>query len=122
MQTDKTLFNDAARAAAGAIGAVGDVRQQIESMFRERVERLLAKMDLPTREEVEAAKAMAAAARDENELLAARVARLEAPPSTAPAPEEAPPRRRAASGTRTRAGAKPTAKSGARSKPAKPSE
>jgi BMFP domain-containing protein YqiC len=45
--------------------------------MREQVERLLRDMDLVTREEFEAVKAVAATARAEQERLAARVAKLE---------------------------------------------
>ena len=119
MQSDKTLLQDAARVAAGAVGALGDVRQQIESMFRDRVERLLARMDLPTREEVEAAREMAAAARDENERLAARVAEIEAKVQKPAASGRATPRRKAASASGTTA--RKTRKSGS-AKPATPTE
>ena len=78
MQSEKTFFEDLARLMTGAVGAIGDAGKQIEERFREQIERLLAKMDLPTREEVEAIKTMSAAARDENERLAERVSELEA--------------------------------------------
>ncbi len=47
-------------------------------MFRSQGERWLREMDVVQREEFEAVKAMAIAARDENERLAARIAELEA--------------------------------------------
>lgn len=117
MQSEKTFFDDLARLMTGAAGALGDAGKQLEARFREQIERLLAKMDLPTREEVEAAKAMAVAARDDAEQLAARVAELEAKLDPAPAPRKNPPRRKAASGARARSGSKKPGAAKPRAKP-----
>ena len=78
MQTEKTFFEDIARLMTGAAGVIGDTTKQLEKQFQEQIELLLAKMELPTREELEAVKAMAAAARDENEVLKERITILEA--------------------------------------------
>lgn len=77
MQTDNRLFDDLARMANGALNTLTNLREEVESRVRERVERLLAEMDLVTREEFEAAKAMAQKARAEQEDLSAKVAALE---------------------------------------------
>lgn len=77
MQTQSRLFDDLARVAGGALGALSGVREEIELLVRGRLESLLADMDLVSREEFEAVKAMAAEARAENERLAARLAALE---------------------------------------------
>lgn len=77
MQTENRLFDDLARVAGGALGALTGVRDEIEGIIRHRLERTLAEMDLVTREEFEAVKAMAAEARAENEHLAARLAEME---------------------------------------------
>lgn len=77
MQTQNRLFDDLARVAGGALGALTGVRDEIEGIIRHRLERTLAEMDLVTRDEFEAVKAMAAEARAENEHLAARIAELE---------------------------------------------
>lgn len=77
MQTQNRLFDDLARVAGGALGALTGVRDEIEGIIRYRLERVLAEMDLVTREEFEAVRAMAAEARAENERLAARLAELE---------------------------------------------
>src|SRR5262249_19774266 len=53
------------------------VRGEIEARFRDQLERILAGMDLVSREEFEAVKAMAAKAREEQELLQQRVGALE---------------------------------------------
>jgi BMFP domain-containing protein YqiC len=77
MQTDNRLLDDLARMANGALNTLSSVREEIESRVRERVERMLADMDMVPREEFEAVKAMAQAARTEQEDLAARLAELE---------------------------------------------
>ena len=102
MQSEKSFFDDLARLMTGAAGAIGDAGKQLEMRFRDQIERLVAKMDLPTREEVDVTKTMAAAARDDYEQLSARVAELEAKVDPPKAPKKNPPRRKAASGARAR--------------------
>ena len=77
MQSQNRFFDDTARVAAGAMGALSGVRGEIEARFRDQFERILAGMDLVSREEFEAVKAMAAKARDEQEVLLRRIADLE---------------------------------------------
>jgi BMFP domain-containing protein YqiC len=78
MQTENRFFDDLARVAGGAFGAVAGLRTEAQTLVRQRFERLLADMDLVRREEFDAVKAMAARARSEQEDLAIRVAGLEA--------------------------------------------
>ncbi len=78
MQTENRLFDDLARVASGALATLGALREEIEARVRERVERLAADLDLVTREEFEAAREMAARAREAQEALETRVAALEA--------------------------------------------
>lgn len=78
MQTDNRLFDDIARAASGALGALSGVRSEIESQLRGFMERWLKSQDLVTREEFEVVKEMAARARADNEALTLKVAALEA--------------------------------------------
>jgi BMFP domain-containing protein YqiC len=78
MQGQNRFFDDLARVAAGAAGALSGVRGEIEARARDQLERVLAGMDLVSREEFEAARAMAAKARDEQEKLLRRVEALEA--------------------------------------------
>jgi BMFP domain-containing protein YqiC len=77
MQSQNRFFDDMARVASGAMGALSGVRGEIESRFRDQLERILAGMDLVSREEFEAVKAMAAKAREEQEVLLQRIAELE---------------------------------------------
>jgi BMFP domain-containing protein YqiC len=77
MQSQNRFFDDIARMAAGAAGALTGVRGEVEARFRDQLERILAGMDLVSREEFEAAKAMAAKARNEQEILLRRIEALE---------------------------------------------
>ena len=78
MQSQSRFFDDIARVASGAAGALSGVRGEIEARFRDQLERVLAGMDLVSREEFEAVKAMAARAREEQEILLRRIEALEA--------------------------------------------
>jgi BMFP domain-containing protein YqiC len=78
MQTQNRLFDDLARVAGGAFGALTGLRHEIEEMVKQRLERLLADLDHVPREEFEAVKAMAEKARTEQEALLSRVVALEA--------------------------------------------
>ena len=77
MQSQNRFFDDLARMASGAAGALTGVRGEIEARFRDQLERVLAGMDLVSREEFEAARAMAAKAREEQEILLRRIDALE---------------------------------------------
>ena len=77
MQTENRLLDDLARMANGALNTLAGLREEVENRVRERVERMLADMDMVPREEFDAIKAMAQKARAEQEGLAARVAELE---------------------------------------------
>ena len=78
MQVDNRFLDDLARIANGAVGALSGVQEEVEALIRQRAQRLLADMDLVTRDEFEAVKAVAAKARLEQEALEGRVATLEA--------------------------------------------
>lgn len=78
MQTRNRVIDDLARVAGGAVSTLAGIKQELEAMVRQRAERLLADMDLVPRDEFEAVKAVAAAARAEQERLVARVAEIEA--------------------------------------------
>jgi len=78
MQVDNRLLDDLARLASGAMGSLSGLKEEIEGLVRQRLERLLAEMALVKREEFDAVKAVAANARAAQEALEARVAALEA--------------------------------------------
>ena len=78
MQTHNKLFDDLARVANGAVSTVMSMKDEIDALVRQRLERYLSTVDLVTREEFDVVKAMAAKARIENEALEARIVALEA--------------------------------------------
>ncbi len=65
MQTDNPFLDGMARLFTDAAGAAQSVRAEIEGVVRQRMEKLVADMNLVPREEFEAVKAMAAKARAE---------------------------------------------------------
>jgi BMFP domain-containing protein YqiC len=87
MQTQNRFFDDLARVAAGAMGTLSGMKSEVESRVREQFERVLAGMDLVSRDEFEAVKAMAAKARTEQEDLQRRVTELESQIATLAAHE-----------------------------------
>jgi BMFP domain-containing protein YqiC len=78
MQTENKILDDLARFASGAAGSLGDLKTEIEARAKEAVEALATRMDLVTREEFDAVKALAAEARGQVDKLEVRVAELEA--------------------------------------------
>ncbi len=90
MQVENRLLDDLARLASGALGSLSGLKAELDALVRQRLERLLAEMELVSRDEFDAVKAMAANARAAQEALEARVVRLEA----ALAAREAPPLQR----------------------------
>ncbi len=76
-QTTNRFFDEIARLMNDAAGVAEGVRREIHTLVQAQAERILRDMDVVTREEFEAAKEMAAKAREENEHLAARLAEVE---------------------------------------------
>lgn len=77
MQSRNRVFDDAARVAGGAFGTLSGIRREVEGVVRHQIDKLLSGMDLVTRDEFDAVKAMAIRAREENERLEARLQALE---------------------------------------------
>lgn len=77
-QTNNRILDDLSRLMTDAVGAAQGVRREVETIVRSQAERMLRDIDVVSREEFEAVKAMAVKAREENEALAARLAALEA--------------------------------------------
>ena len=77
MQSQNRIFDDIAKVAGGALSALGSLKQEVEATVRDRLERFMAEGNFVRREEFDVVQAMAAAARAEQEKLAARVAELE---------------------------------------------
>ena len=78
MQSENKLFDDFVKMVNGVAGTMAGVGREAESSMREKMREWMAGADFVSRDEFEAVKAMAAAARDENELLKSRIAALEA--------------------------------------------
>jgi BMFP domain-containing protein YqiC len=77
-QTTNRIFDDFAKLMTDAAGAAQGLKREVETVVRAQGERVLSEYDVVRRDEFEAVKAMAAKAREENELLQARVVALEA--------------------------------------------
>ena len=77
MQTDNRILDDLGKLATGAAGAVQSIRDEVETLMRQRLERAIADLDVVPRDEFEAVKAIAVAAQEENDALKARVDALE---------------------------------------------
>ena len=85
MQTENRLFDDFVKFVNGAAGTMAGVAREGEAAARERAREWIGGRDFVARDEFEAVKAMAAAARDEADALKARVADLEAKLAVKPA-------------------------------------
>jgi BMFP domain-containing protein YqiC len=78
MQSEKHIFDDLSKMLNGIAGTVAGMGREAESNFRERAREWTGGIDAVSREEFDAVKQMAAAARTEADALGARVAKLEA--------------------------------------------
>jgi BMFP domain-containing protein YqiC len=91
VQSENRLFEDLVKMVNGAAGTFAGMGREAESSMREKMREWVGGMDMVSREEFEAVKAMAAAARDDNETLAKRIAALEASAKPAKPPKQAKP-------------------------------
>ena len=78
MQSENKLFDDFVKMVNGVAGTMAGVGREAESSMREKMREWMAGADFVSSDEFVAVKAMAAAARDENEILKSRIAALEA--------------------------------------------
>lgn len=78
MRQQGRFFDDGARVAGGALGALAGLRAEVNGLARGRLERLLADLNLVTRDEFEAMRDVAVRAREAQAGLEARLAALEA--------------------------------------------
>ncbi|HET6941052.1 MAG TPA: accessory factor UbiK family protein [Sphingomicrobium sp.] len=77
MQSENKLFDDFVKMVNGVAGTMAGMGREAESSMREKAREWMAGADFVGRDEFEAVKAMAAAARDENEALKSRIVALE---------------------------------------------
>jgi len=90
MQSENKMFDDFVKMVNGMAGTFAGMGREAESSAREKMREWMAGNDFVSRDEFEAVKAMAAAARDENEALKKRIDALEAKASGA-APKKSKP-------------------------------
>jgi BMFP domain-containing protein YqiC len=76
-QTNNRLLDEFAKLMTDAAGAAQGVRREVGTIMKSQGERVLRDMDVVRRDEFDAVKAMAAKAREENDLLSARITALE---------------------------------------------
>ncbi len=76
--TRSSVFNDFSRLVNDATEMAQGVRREAEHVVKAQAERLLSAMDVVSREEFEATRELAIAARDENDRLKKRIEALEA--------------------------------------------
>jgi BMFP domain-containing protein YqiC len=97
MQTTNRLFDDLAKVASGAASTLVGIKQEVDALVQQRLDRLIANLDLVRRDEFEAVQSLAANARAAQERLEVRIAELEARLA------ESSPAKRAESGPRAHA-------------------
>jgi len=78
MQSQNKLFDDLVKVLNGVAGTAAGMGREAQAAMQERAREWVGGLDMVSREEFEAVKAMAAAAREQNEALEARIAALEA--------------------------------------------
>ncbi|MGK2910172.1 MAG: accessory factor UbiK family protein [Sphingobium sp.] len=77
MQSENRLFDDFAKLINGAAGTIAGVGREFEANAREKAKEWVGGLDVVSREEFDAVKALAASAREEVEMLKARIDALE---------------------------------------------
>lgn len=78
MQSQNRIFDDLVKMVNGAAGTIAGMGREAEASTREKAKEWIGGLDFVARDEFEAVKAMAAAARDEADALRARLDALEA--------------------------------------------
>lgn len=91
MQSENRLFEDLAKMMNGAAGTLAGMGREAESSMREKMREFVGGADFVSRDEFEAVKAMAAAAREQSQALEARIAALEAAAKAKAGPKPAKP-------------------------------
>jgi BMFP domain-containing protein YqiC len=77
MQSENKIFDDFSKLVNSAAGTLAGMGREASDGARERAKEFIGGLDFVSREEFEAVKAMAAAARDEVDSLKARLEALE---------------------------------------------
>jgi BMFP domain-containing protein YqiC len=95
MQTRNPLLNDFAELMTDAFSAAQAAGEEAQTVFRAQADKMASRMDFVSREEFDAVKAVAQAARDEADALKVRIEALEKA-ATKPVARKAPARKPAA--------------------------
>lgn len=77
MQSQNRFFEDFSKVVNGAVGTLAGMGKEAEGALRERFREFMGGFDFVSRDEFEAVKAIAAAARDEVDELKARLEAIE---------------------------------------------
>ena len=91
MQSQNRLFDDFVKVMNGAAGTIAGMTREAQAAMQERMREWIGGLDLVSREEFEAVKAIAIAAREESAALKSRLDALE---GGAPAAAARPPRKK----------------------------
>ena len=83
--TSSRFFDELAKLMTNATGVAQGLRKEVDTMVQSQVERVLNNLELVKREELDVVRDMAQKAREENEVLAKRLAELEAKTGTSSA-------------------------------------
>lgn len=78
MQSENKFLEDLSKMINGAAGTIAGMGREAETNMREKMREWLGGLDMISRDEFEAAKAIALAAREEVDALKERIAALEA--------------------------------------------
>ena len=78
MQSQNRLFDDFVKVMNGAAGTIAGMTREAQSAMQDRARDWIGGLDMVSRDEFEAVKAIAVAAREENMLLKARLDALDA--------------------------------------------
>ena len=92
MQSQNRIFDDLVKMMNGVAGTMAGVGREAESSMRDKMREWVGGMDFVGRDEFDAVKAMAIAAREENEALKARIEALESVANPAAAKPKAAPK------------------------------
>lgn len=77
MQKDNKFFEDVAKMASNTAGSFWDMKREMEDLISAKLEKLLQKMNLSTKEEMDTALAMLTKIREEQENIKKRLDILE---------------------------------------------
>lgn len=96
MSSRNPFIDDFAKVASSAFSTIGGLRDEAQSAMKARFEAMIADMDMVTRDEFEAVRAMALKAREENDALLQEIVAMKQQIQAAKPAKAAAPRKTAA--------------------------